>query len=133
MWFSFPNLLSSWESRIPPFTDDYEVVLFTSPELRQYAAEQTLEYVEDNAIIFTDWDTAYNFYYVAHVLQQRTEMDFHETYPQEGVTRLAESTLVYIEANIDLRPIYFTKRPSELESRYQIQRAGLGLFRIVRK
>lgn len=133
LWFSFPNVFSAWESRIPPFTDDYEALLFSSPNIRQYEAEQTLEYLEDNAIIFTDWDYAYNFYYVAHILQGRTEMDFHETYPQDGVTQLADSTIAYIEANIDSRPIYFTERPSELASHYKITRAGSGLFRIERK
>jgi len=133
LWFSFPDALSSWESRIPPFVDDYEAELFTSPDMRRLEAEQTLEQVEDNAIIFTDWDTSYNYYYVAHALQGRTEMDFHETYPQEDVSRLADSTLAYIEANIDSRPIYFTERPSELATRYKITKAGSVLFRIERK
>lgn len=133
LWISFPYTLSSLESRIPPFVDDYETELFTSPDTRRFEAEQTLEQVEDNAIVFTEWDTAYNFYYVAHVLQGRTEMDFHETYPQDDVSRLADSTLAYIEANIDSRPIYFTEPPSELAAFYKIQRAGSGLFRIERK
>ncbi|MBK9208306.1 MAG: DUF2723 domain-containing protein [Anaerolineales bacterium] len=133
LWFLFPNTLSALESRIPPFTDDYEAMLFTSPEMRLMEAEQVLDAIEDNAIIFTDWDTAYNFYYAAHVLQGRTEMAFHETYPQEGVRELAESTLAYIAGNIDARPIYFTERPSELAVLYQIQRTGSGLFRLVKK
>ena len=133
LWFSFPDALSSWESRIPPLVDDYEASLFTSPNTRQLASEHIVEQVEDNAIIFTDWDTVYNFYYVAHILQKRTEMDFHETYPQDDVSRLAESTLAYIESNIDKRPIYFSERPSELASRYTIRQAGSGLFQIVRK
>jgi len=133
LWYSFPDAISSWESRIPPFVDDYEMMLFKHPDLRRLAAEQIIEQVEDNAIIFTDWDTAYNFYYVAYVLQERTEMDFHETYPQDGVSQLADSTLAYIEANIDSRPIYFSERPSELANRYVIQRASSGLLRIERK
>jgi hypothetical protein len=75
----------------------------------------------------------YDFYYVAHVLQGRTGMDFHETYPQAGVMYLAESTLAYIDANVDSRPIYFTERPSELVKFYDVDRAGSGLFRINRK
>ncbi len=133
LWFSYPGLLSSWETRIPPLVDDYESMLFTSLGMRQQEAERILENIEMNAIIFTDWDTVYDFYYVAHVLNGKTEIDFHETYPQEGVTRLAESTLAYIEANIDSRPIYFTERPSELASLYKIRRIGSGLFRIERK
>jgi len=63
----------------------------------------------------------------------RTGLDFHETYPQEGVSRLAESTLATNEANIDLRPIYLTEPPSELATVYQIQQEGSGLDRIVIK
>jgi hypothetical protein len=133
LWIAFPNILSSLKYRIPPFVDDYEAVLFSFPDTRRYEAIEILKDIEDNAIIFTDWDTAYNFYYVAHVLQGRTEMDFYETYPQEGVTELADSTLEYIEANIDSRPIYFSERLSELASLYQIQRTGSGLFQIERK
>jgi hypothetical protein len=133
LWFSFPDILSSLKYRVPPLVEDYEAVLFAFPETRQYDAMQTLQALEDNAIIFTDWDTAYNFYYVAHVLQGRTQMDFHETYPQEGVTQLAESTLAYIESHIDSYPIYFSERPAELADTYQITRTGSGLFRIERK
>ena len=113
--------------------DDYEAMLFAFPDTRRYEAQQILEKIEDNAIIFTGWDNVYDFYYVAHILQGRTEMDFHETYPQEGVSELAVSTLAYIKANIDLRPIYFSERPSELAVLYKIKRAGSGLFRIVKK
>jgi hypothetical protein len=60
-------------------------------------------------------------------------MDFHETFPQEGVTQFADSAIQYIEANIDTRPIYFSERPSQLASQYKITRAGSGLFRIERK
>ena len=89
--------------------------------------------IEDNAIVFTDWDRAYGFYYVAHVLQGRTGMDFHETYPQEGVTQFADSAMHYIEANIETRPIYFSERPSALSNEFKITRAGSDLFRIERK
>ncbi len=131
--FSFPDALSSWESRIPPLADDYESMLFTSPDTRRLEAERIIEQVEDNAIIFTDWDRLYNFYYAAYIMQKRTGMDFHETYPQDDVSRLSESTLAYIESNIDARPVYFSERPSELASRYAIQQAGSGLFRIEKK
>ena len=89
--------------------------------------------LEDNTILFTDWDYAYDFYYVAHVLQGRTGMSFHETYPQEDVYQLADSAIAYIEANIDTRPIYFSERPSQLASQFKITRTGSGLFRIERK
>jgi hypothetical protein len=101
--------------------------------MRSLEASQTVEHIEDNAIVFTDWDQAYGFYYTSHVLQGRTGLSFHETFPQEGVTQFAESAVEYIEANIDTRPIYFSERPSQLADRYKITGAGSGLFKIERK
>jgi Protein of unknown function (DUF2723) len=122
-----------WRERIPPELEDWERYFFTFPDYRKFEAEQTVNRLEDNAILFTDWDHAYDFYYVAHVLQGRTRMSFHETFPQEGVTRFADSALQYIEANMDSRPIYFDERPSQLANRYKITRVGSGLFKIERK
>jgi hypothetical protein len=130
---SVDEITSAWRYRVPPGLEDWESYSFNFPDTRRLESEMTLQRVEDNAIIFTDWDKVYNFYYAAHVLQDRTEMDFHETYPQDGMSGIADSALAYIEANIDSRPIYFVERPSELANLYQIQRAGSDLFRIERK
>jgi Protein O-mannosyl-transferase TMEM260-like len=127
------DVTSYWRERIPPGLEDWEGYFYEYPEARRLEVEETVKGVEDNAIVFTDWDRAYDFYYVAHVLQGRTEMDFHETYPQEGVTQFADSAIHYIEANIESRPIYFSERPSQLASRYKITRAGSHLFRIEKK
>ncbi len=103
------------------------------PEYPREDALALVEGLEDNAIVFTGWDMLYPYYFVAHVEQGRTGLAFHETYPQDGVMRLADSTLAYIEANIDTRPIYFSERPSQLADKYKITRTGSGLFRIERK
>jgi hypothetical protein len=126
-------LTSAWRERTPPGLDDWETYYFRFPEIRSLEASQTVERIEDNAIVFTDWDQAYGFYYASHVLQGRTGLSFHETYPQEGVTQFAASAVEYIEANIDTRPIYFSERPSQLSDRYNITGAGSGLFKIERK
>lgn len=130
---SFDDIASSWKDRIPPWTDDWESYLYQFPYSRRDEAEEIVNSLEDNAILFTDWDYAYDFYYVAHVIQGRTSMSFHETYPQEDVYQLADSAIAYIEANIDSRPIYFSERPSELAADYKIKRTGSGLFQIERK
>jgi transmembrane protein TMEM260 (protein O-mannosyltransferase) len=130
---SWDEISASWKLRTPPGLDDWESYSFAFPDARKLEAEQILDPLPDNAIVFTDWDYAYDFYYVAHILQGRTKMDFHETYPQEGVTQFAASAIVYIEANIDTRPIYFSERPSQLADHYKITRAGSALFRIERK
>ena len=122
-----------WKERVPPGLEDWEHFFFEFPDARRVEAEEIVNRIEDNAILFTDWDHAYSFYYVAHVLHGRNEIDFHETYPQEGVTRLADSAIEYIETNLDVRPIYFNETPSQLMTRYKITRAGSDLFRIERK
>ncbi|WKZ47071.1 MAG: DUF2723 domain-containing protein [Anaerolineales bacterium] len=130
---SLSTITTSWQGRIPPWTDDWESYLYQYPDARRLEAEEIVNQLEDNAILFTDWDYAYDFYYVAHVLQGRTGMSFHETYPQEDVYQLADSAVAYIEANIDTRPIYFSERPSQLANQFKITRTGSGLFRIERK
>jgi hypothetical protein len=130
---SSDNITSAWRERTPPGLDDWEVYYYRFPEMHSLEASETVERIEDNAIVFTDWDRAYGFYYTSHIMEGRTDMSFHETFPQEGVTEFAESAVEYIEANIDTHPIYFSERPSQLSSRYKITRAGSGLFRIERK
>jgi hypothetical protein len=130
---SIGDVTSYWRERIPPGLEDWEVYFYAYPDARRLEAEGIVKGIEDNAIVFTDWDRAYDFYYVAHVLQGRTGMDFHETFPQEGVTQFADSAIHYIEANIAARPIYFSERPSQLASKYKITRAGSNLFRIEKK
>jgi len=130
---SMGDVTSYWRERIPPGLEEWESYFYKYPDARRLEAEEIVNRIEDNAIVFTDWDRAYNFYYVAHVLQGRTDMDFHETYPQEGVTQFADSAIHYVEENIELRPIYFSERPSQLASKYRITRAGSDLFRIEKK
>jgi len=133
-FFPFIGVVSShWNKRIPAGLDDWEEYFYSFPGSRRLEAEEIVNQLEDNAIVFTDWDYAYSYYYVAHVLQGRTGMSFHETLPQEGVARFADSAITYIEANIDSHPIYFSERPSQLANKFKIAVAGSGLFRIVRK
>jgi len=130
---SMGDVILYWRERIPPGLEDWEAYFYAYPNTRKFEVEEAVKGIEDNAIVFTDWDRAYGFYYVAHVLQGRTGMDFHETYPQEGVTQFADSAIQYIAANIESRPIYFSERPSQLASKYRITRAGSHLFRIEKK
>jgi hypothetical protein len=130
---SIEEVTSHWRERVPPGLEDWENLFFEYPDARWLEAEEIVNSLEDNAVVFTDWDQAYSFYYVAHVLQGRKGMSFHETYPQEDVYQLADSAIAYIEANIDSRPIYFSERPSSLAAKFKITETGSGLFRIERK
>ena len=67
--------------------------------------------LEPDAILFAGWDVLYPYYFVAHVEQGKTGLAFHETYPQDGMNGLAESTADYIAASLP-RPVYFVERPT---------------------
>jgi hypothetical protein len=131
------NVIDAWESKAVVFMRGTEFEEYPypidDPEAVHTAAQNVVNSIEDNAIIFTNWDMLFPYYYVAHIEQGRTSLDFHETLPQEGVSHIADSMLVYIEASIDSRPIYFTERPFELANRYEIRRVNSGLFRIERR
>ncbi len=77
-----------------------------------FAVKRVVDVVEDDAIVFTDWNRLYSLYYVAHVLEGRTEMDFHQYYPQLDPNADISSLLSYIDSQIDSRPIYFTRYPA---------------------
>lgn len=132
-YFSFEGIASSWKERIPPRTEEWESRFYKFPNTRQLEVEEIVNDLEDNAILFTYWDYTYDYYYVAHVLQGRVEMDFHETYPQDDMPRFADSAVEYIEANIDSRPIYFSERLFSLMTKFKVTRVDSGLFRIERK
>ncbi len=127
------NLISAWQDRMPPGLGEWEIEQYRFPDVRKLEAERIVNSLEEDAILFTDWDRAYGYYYVAHIMQGRTQMDFHETYPQEGVLQLASSAVEYIEANIGRRPVYFSERPPELAAQYMISRTDSGLYKIEKK
>lgn len=88
--------------------------------------------VEENAIVFTDWDKLYSYVYTAQVVNGETGISFHEVWFEDG-ERLSDTTLAYIDANIDSRPIYFTIDVPEFEERYQVVRINERLQKISRK
>jgi hypothetical protein len=86
--------------------------------------------VEDNAILFANWDRLYSYVYTAHILEGRQGIALHEVLepPRPGSTMMD-----YIEANIDARPVYFTLWLPELEAYYQVEQIENQLWRIRQK
>jgi hypothetical protein len=72
--------------------------------------------LDQNAIVFTDWDALYPLYYAAHIEQGRTDLAFIETFPHSEGEGLAESALAYIQAHLAERPIYFFEPISDLRA-----------------
>ena len=100
------------------------------PERAIKEGHRVLNQVEDNAIVFANWDRLYSYVYTAHILDGRTGIALHEvlTPPHPGTTMMA-----YINANLDSRPIYFTVWQPELEEYYRVEQIGEELWRITRK
>lgn len=92
--------------------------------------ERILSKVEDDAILFANWDRLYSYVYTAHILERRTGIALHQALalPIPGSTMKA-----YIDANIESRPIYFTLEMPGLEQYYTIEQIEPQLFRITKK
>ncbi len=100
------------------------------PERATKEARRILEQVEDNAILFANWDRLYSYVYTAHILEGRTGIALHEMFGPPS----PDSTMkAYIDANIETRPIYFTLEVPELETYYNIQQIEPQLYLITNK
>ena len=95
-------------------------------------ALKIIENIEDNAIVFTDWDKLYSYVYTAHIELGKTGMAFHLALFADE-TRLSESTLAYIDDHIDKRPIYFAVFLPELTEYFQVEQMNEFLYRVYRK
>ena len=100
-------------------------------------AARTVQALEDNAIVFTDWNWLYPYYYAAHVKQGRTGLRFIETIPRGAIADgLAASVLTFVAAEYPDHPIYFSSRVAELARagwRWERIRAGpMTLYRLVK-
>jgi hypothetical protein len=100
------------------------------PERATREAHRILSQVEDNAILFANWDRLYSYVYTAHILEGRTDISLHELLapPLPGTT-----TMAYIDSNIETRPIYSTVWLPEMNQYYQVEQIGDELWRITRK
>lgn len=126
----------AWGARAPVFMrgTEFEEYPFPldDPDAARREAQAVVNAVEEDAIVFLGWDLLYPCYFIAHE-EGRTEIDFHETYPQEGVNELAESASEYIAASMS-RPVYFFERPTgRAASRFTfnlVSKNGIRLFQV---
>jgi len=77
------------------------------------ATAVTLE-LPENAILFTDWDMLYPYYFAATLQQGRDDLMFIETYPADDQDGVADSVVDFVSENIATHPIYFSDNPYEL-------------------
>ncbi|GAF88503.1 unnamed protein product, partial [marine sediment metagenome] len=80
-----------------PFNfDEYPVF----DESLQNFAIATVVNMPENAIVFTDWDLVWPYYYAAHILGGRHDLTFVETYPADDVDGVADSVVDYAAINL---------------------------------
>ena len=131
--------LSAWNARADlrlalregttTFIQD-EKIYPRDPNRATKEGHRILKQVEDNAILFANWDRLYSYVYTAHILEGRTGIALHQVLepPTPGTT-----TMAYIDANIEARPIYFTLDVPGLDTYYNIEQIEPQLYRITKK
>jgi len=129
-WQARESLLSAWKNG---YTRDIKisgVYPIFAPEQKARLARRIVNKLEDNAIVFTEWDTLYAYYYVAHIERGLTGIAFHQAYIGDGTTEVAISLAEYIAMNIDHRPIFTTIPLNDLTPLYTFEPVSDGLMRI---
>jgi hypothetical protein len=87
----------------------------------------------ENAIVFTDWDMVWPYYYAAHIVEDRRDLTFVETYPADDVEGLAESVIEYVEGNLAAHSIFFSERePALMDAGFSFGPARVGPVRLFR-
>jgi len=110
------------------FIRDEKIYPIFQPDRYVRLSRKILNKIEDDAIVFEIWDRLYTHVYTAHILEGRTGIAFHEVFPTLG-----QSTLEYIDTNIDERPIYFATLHPEISTYYDLEQVGDQLYRLRRK
>lgn len=110
------NLSHAAAGEVPPFEyegypyDDY-VATTLHPALTATVSE-----LPEGAIVLTDWELLYPFFYVAHVELGRTDLMFHETYAADDQRGLADSVVDYVREQSATRPVLVSERLPELSA-----------------
>ncbi len=132
IWNSRQNLSLAIEKGFTTFIRDNHIYPVFAPDKAIREAKRVINRVEDNAIVFTNWDKLYSYVYTAQIEEGKKDVSFHEVLDEED--QILPTTMInYIDANIDTRPIYFAIDIPELSELYQVTKINDTLFRINRK
>ncbi|HJR81755.1 MAG TPA: hypothetical protein VJ821_16910, partial [Anaerolineales bacterium] len=132
VWQSRSDLSLAIKSGYTTFVRRDHIYPIFAPDKAIRDALRIINRIEEDAIVFTDWDKLYSYVYTAHIEEGKTGISFHEATITDDVS-LAQSAIEYIDANIDERPIYFTVFMPELTEYYQVEQINETLYRIRRK
>jgi hypothetical protein len=113
---------------------DFDEYPLYDKNLQHFAYAAVLK-MPQNAIIFTDWDMVWPFYYAALLLESRRDLTFVETYPADDVDGVDDSVIEYVTKNLPEHPIYFSEREHALvEAGFDFTPARFGparMFKVV--
>ena len=133
VWPTFqPQMEAVVAGDIPFDFDEYPAY---DPQLLPLA-QLTVAKLPANAILFTDWDQVWPYFYAAHIVEDRRDLLFVETHPRDDVPGLAHSVIDYINARMDAHPIFFAEREPELRQagfRLRPVKVGPQRFYLVEK
>jgi len=129
LWNARTNLRLAVKEGTTTFIQD-EKIYPRDPERAIKEGHRILSLVDNDAILFANWDRLYSYVYTAHIVEDRTGIALHEMLvpPQPGSTMKT-----YIDDNIETRPIYFTLDVPELEAYYNVEQIEARLYRITKK
>lgn len=132
IWNSRHDLSLAIEKGFTSFIRDNHVYPVFAPDKAIREAKRVVNRVEDNAIVFTNWDKLYSYIYTAQIEERKMGIAFHEVLDEDGQI-LPRTMIAYIDANIDTRPIYFAIEIPELSELYQVTKINDTLYQINRK
>ena len=105
-----PNKDAVIAGEVPFNFDEYPVF---NESLQNFAIASVVD-LPENAIVFTDWDLVWPYYYAAHILESRRDLTFIETYPADDVGGVADSVVEYAAIKLTDHPIFFSERERAL-------------------
>jgi hypothetical protein len=132
VWNARADLNLAIRSGYTTFVREYHIYPVFAPDKAIRDARKIVNRVEENAIVFADWDKLYSYIYTAQIEEGKTGISFHEAWIGDEQT-LSATLIEYIEAHIDERPIYFTIDMPGLADRYRVTLINNTLYRINRK
>ncbi|MBL8050489.1 MAG: DUF2723 domain-containing protein [Anaerolineales bacterium] len=130
VWYARQDLARSIQSGYPVFVQRYHIYPIYGPDKAILDASRILNRIEDNAILFTNWDKLYSLVYTAHIEYGRTSISLHEWLTDNP--ELAKSAIEYIDLNIDEHPIYFFIVVPQLPDSFRIEQINDQLYRVYR-
>jgi len=106
------NIAEAWNERAVTFMSGSEFAAYAypinHPEVVRDEAKKLVDAVEDDAVVFLGWNLLFPSYFVAHIEEGRTAMDFHEAILRHRDTAdIYESTAEYVREVVAYRPVYY--------------------------